>query len=124
MSELQRKGLRPGSVRFRQEKLLAELSEKDSHIADLEMDRNSSGAAMRAATIDKLNNEKQQLYNQLKELVRPVGLCRSIDRSIVTNRLSSFQTEIRMKIIQDHLTAKEEYEQREKSLTSAAVSDD
>jgi len=80
-----------------QEKLLGELSEKDSHIADLEMDRNSTGASTRAMTIEKLNNEKQQLYNQLKEL-----------------------TEIRMKIIQDHLTAKEEYEQREKSLTSPA----
>ena len=55
---------------FRQEKLLGELSEKDSHIADLEMDRNSTGASTRAMTIEKLNNEKQQLYNQLKELVR------------------------------------------------------
>ena len=57
---------------FRQEKLLGELSEKDSHIADLEMDRSTSGAANRSIIIDKLNNEKQQLYNQLKELVSKI----------------------------------------------------
>ena len=54
---------------FRQEKLLGELSEKDSQIADLEMDRSSSGASNRASTIKKLNSEKHQLHNQLKELV-------------------------------------------------------
>ncbi len=55
---------------FRQEKLLGELSEKDSQIADLEMDRSSHGASNRANIIEKLNTEKQQLHNQLKELVR------------------------------------------------------
>jgi hypothetical protein len=55
---------------FRQEKILAELSEKDSHIADLEMDRSTSGSSNRAIIIEKLNTEKQQLHNQLKELVR------------------------------------------------------
>ena len=55
---------------FRQEKLLGELSEKDSMIAELEMDRNSSGASNRAIIIEKLNSEKQQLHNQLKELVK------------------------------------------------------
>ena len=33
------------------------------------MDRSSNGAANRSVLIEKLNNEKQQLYNQLKELV-------------------------------------------------------
>ncbi|CAF3974583.1 unnamed protein product, partial [Rotaria sp. Silwood1] len=51
-----------------QEKILAELSEKDSQIADLEMDRTSIGASNRANTIERLNTEKQQLHNQLKEL--------------------------------------------------------
>lgn len=55
---------------FRQEKILAELSEKDSQIADLEMDRTSIGNSNRANIIGKLNTEKQQLHNQLKELVR------------------------------------------------------
>ncbi len=55
---------------FRQEKLLGELSEKDSQIADLEMDRSSHGASNRANIIEKLNTEKQQLHNQLKELVK------------------------------------------------------
>jgi hypothetical protein len=55
---------------FRQEKILAELSEKDSHIADLEMDRSSTGASNRANRIERLNTEKLQLHNQLKELVR------------------------------------------------------
>ena len=55
---------------FRQEKLLGELSEKDSQIADLEMDRSTHGASNRSNIIEKLNSEKQQIYNQLKELVR------------------------------------------------------
>jgi hypothetical protein len=55
---------------FRQEKILAELSEKDSEIADLEMDRSSHRASNRPTIIEKLNTEKQQLHNQLKELVR------------------------------------------------------
>jgi hypothetical protein len=55
---------------YRQEKILAELSEKDSHIADLEMDRSSTGASNRANRIERLNTEKLQLHNQLKELVR------------------------------------------------------
>jgi hypothetical protein len=55
---------------FRQEKILGELSEKDSEIADLEMDRSSLGASNRANLIEKLNTEKQQLHNQLKELVK------------------------------------------------------
>lgn len=33
------------------------------------MDRSSNGASNRSVLIEKLNNEKQQLYNQLKELV-------------------------------------------------------
>jgi len=57
---------------FRQEKLLGKLSEKDSQIADLEMDRSSHGASNRANIIEKLNSEKQQLYNQLKELVKNI----------------------------------------------------
>jgi len=57
-------------VFFRQEKILAELSEKDSHIADLEMDRSNHRASNRPIIIEKLNLEKQQLHNQLKELVR------------------------------------------------------
>ncbi|UJR35126.1 hypothetical protein I4U23_027897 [Adineta vaga] len=81
-----------------QEKLLLELSEKDSQIADLEMDRSSSGASNRAHTIEKLNSEKHQLHHQLKEL-----------------------TEIRTKIIQDHMASKQEYEQREKSLPFSPV---
>ena len=101
-------------LRRRQEKILGELSEKDSYIADLEMDRHNSGAANRAMIIERLNNEKQQLHNQLKELVRSL---------ITVLQLFSelFQTEIRTKIIQDHLAAKEEYEQREKSLASSSV---
>lgn len=34
------------------------------------MDRSSTGATNRSILIEKFNNEKQQLYNQLKELVR------------------------------------------------------
>jgi hypothetical protein len=60
------------SVYFRQEKLLGELSEKDAYIADLEMDRSSTGASNRANIIEKLNTEKQQLHNQLKELVKNI----------------------------------------------------
>lgn len=55
---------------FRQEKLLAELSEKDACIADLEMDRTNAGASNRGNIIERLNTEKQYLHNQLKELVR------------------------------------------------------
>ncbi len=54
---------------FRQEKILAELSEKDSEIADLEMDRSNHRPSNRPIIIEKLNLEKQQLHNQLKELV-------------------------------------------------------
>ncbi|CAF0794704.1 unnamed protein product [Didymodactylos carnosus] len=64
---------------FRQEKLLGQLSEKDSEIADLEMDPQAH-----RVQINRLNGEKHQLHNQLKEL-----------------------TEIRMKIIQNHMAAKE-----------------
>ncbi|CAF1256843.1 unnamed protein product, partial [Rotaria magnacalcarata] len=81
-----------------QEKILAELSEKDSRIADLEMDRTSSGASNRVNTIEKLNTEKQQLHNQLKEL-----------------------TEIRMKIIQDHMASKQEYDDKEKLVSFSPV---
>ncbi|CAM4764412.1 unnamed protein product [Rotaria magnacalcarata] len=83
-----------------QEKILAELSEKDSRIADLEMDRTSSGASNRVNTIEKLNTEKQQLHNQLKEL-----------------------TEIRMKIIQDHMASKQEYDDKEKLVSFSPVTD-
>ncbi len=34
------------------------------------MDRSSSGASNRANIIERLNTEKQQLHNQLKELVK------------------------------------------------------
>jgi len=34
------------------------------------MDRSSLGASNRANLIEKLNTEKQQLHNQLKELVK------------------------------------------------------
>lgn len=78
-----------------QEKLLGELSEKDSQIADLEMDRSNNG---RTNMIERLNMEKQQIYNQLKEL-----------------------TEIRTKIIQEHLASKQAYEQQEKSLPISTV---
>ncbi len=103
-------------VYFRQEKLLGELSEKDSQIADLEMDRSSHGASNRSIIIDKLNNEKQQIYNQLKELVRISFLI-----LIESSHWFLFKTEIRMKIIQDHMTSKQEYEQREKSLPISSV---
>ncbi|CAF4058096.1 unnamed protein product [Rotaria magnacalcarata] len=83
-----------------QEKILAELSEKDSRIADLEMDRTSSGASNRVNTIEKLNTEKQQLHNQLKEL-----------------------TEIRMKIIQDHMASKQEYDDKEKLVSFSPILD-
>ncbi|CAF1468597.1 unnamed protein product [Adineta steineri] len=83
-----------------QEKILGELSEKDSHIADLEMNRSTAGASNRANTIEKLNTEKHQLHNQLKEL-----------------------TEIRMKIIQGHMASKQEYEQREKSVPFSPLTD-
>jgi hypothetical protein len=33
------------------------------------MDRSSHGASNRSNIIEKLNSEKQQIYNQLKELV-------------------------------------------------------
>ncbi|CAF0917158.1 unnamed protein product [Didymodactylos carnosus] len=71
-----------------QEKLLGELSEKDSQIADLEMDPQAH-----RIQINKLNGEKHQLHNQLKEL-----------------------TEIRMKIIQNHMAAKE-LDEKEHSLS-------
>ncbi|CAF0752344.1 unnamed protein product [Rotaria sordida] len=83
-----------------QEKILGELSEKDSRIADLEMDRTSNGASNRANMIERLNTEKQQLHNQLKEL-----------------------TEIRMKIIQDHMASKEEYEEKEKLVSFSPLTD-
>ncbi|CAF0765631.1 unnamed protein product [Rotaria sp. Silwood1] len=83
-----------------QEKILAELSEKDSQIADLEMDRTSIGASNRANTIERLNTEKQQLHNQLKEL-----------------------TEIRMKIIQNHMASKQEYEDKEKLVSFSPLTD-
>ena len=54
----------------RQEKILVELSEKDSEIADLEMNHTSTDTLNYASIIEKLNTEKQQLHNQLKELVR------------------------------------------------------
>ena len=67
---LQCSSIHGSDLSSRQEKLLEELSEKDSQIADLEMDRSSAGAANRANTIGRLNSEKHQLHNQLKELVR------------------------------------------------------
>lgn len=63
------KTLRTKLYSFRQEKLLGELSEKDSQIGDLEMDRSNHG---RTDMIEKLNTEKQQIYNQLKELVNSI----------------------------------------------------
>ncbi|CAF2382613.1 unnamed protein product [Rotaria sp. Silwood2] len=83
-----------------QEKILAELSEKDSQIADLEMDRTSSGISNRSNTIERLNTEKQQLHNQLKEL-----------------------TEIRMKIIQNHMASKQEYDEKEKLVSFSPLTD-
>ena len=71
---------------FRQEKLLGQLSEKDSQIADLEMDRSSSGASNRSTLIEKFNNEKQQIYNQLKELVSLSFVHFSIVRSMFSRR--------------------------------------